>query len=126
MYVYLVRVNQTFLSRKVELEMDDCRDDKDEWNAICQGLLRASYGMNYIDFLDLISKILRTRRDLLEGRLEAVWFDECNLGVSHCQYDVDRIREVLEKLESDFSKLDMKNKVVECRSLLECGALVFP
>ena len=108
------------------MELDDCRDDRDEWNAMCQGLLRASYGMNYIDLLDLVRTILRTRRGLLEGRREAVWFDDCKLGLSHCQYDLDRVREVVVKLESDFLKLDMENKVLECQSLLECCGDVLP
>jgi len=111
--------------RKVQIELDDCRDDRDEWNAMCQGLLRASYGMNYIDFLDLITNILKSRRDLREGKVEAVCFDGCHLGETHCLYDIGRVKEVLQKLSCDFHKLDMRNKESDCSSLLlECCAEV--
>ena len=112
--------------RKVEVELDDCRDDRDEWNAMCQGLLRATHGMNYIDFLDLVTNILHTRRDLMEGRLEAVSFDGRHLGPTHCLYDIGRIREVLLELNCDFTKLDMKNKVRECELLLQCCGSLLP
>ena len=112
--------------RKVEVELDDCRDDKDEWNAMCQGLLRATHGMNYIDFLDLVTNILHTRRDLVEGRLEAVSFDGRHLGPTHCLYDIGRIREVLLELNCDFTKLDMKIKVRECELLLQCCGSLLP
>ena len=87
---------------------------------MCQGLLRASYGMNYIDFLDLITKILQRRRDLIQGKVEAVRFDGCDLGKSHCLYDLGKIRDVLQKLCCDFSNLDMTNKERDCLSLLDC------
>ena len=98
--------------------MDDCRDDKVEWNAICQGLLRASYGMNYIDFLDLVTYILQRRLAMIQGTQEAVSFDGCILGVSHCRYDIARAREVLQTLHCDFTKLDMSKQAQDCRLLL--------
>ena len=98
--------------------MDDCRDDKVEWNAICQGLLRASYGMNYIDFLDLVTNILQSRLAVIRGTTEAVSFDGRNLGVNHCMYDIARAREVLQTLHCDFTKLDMTTQARDCRELL--------
>ena len=98
--------------------MDDCRDDKVEWNAICQGLLRASYGMNYIDFLDLLTNILQSRLAMLEGTRGAVSFDGRSLGVNHCQYDIARVREVLQTLLSDFTQLEMTKQGRDCRLLL--------
>ena len=98
--------------------MDDCRDDKVEWNAICQGLLRASYGMNYIDFLDLVTTILQSRLAVIQGTTEAVSFDGCSLGVNHCLYDIARAREVLETLHCDFTSLVMTKQATDCRLLL--------
>ena len=98
--------------------MDDCRDDKVEWNAICQGLLRASYGMNYIDFLDLVTYILQRRLAMITGEQEAVSFDGCSLGVMHCRYDIARAMEVLQTLHCDFTQLDMSKQAQDCRLLL--------
>ena len=98
--------------------MADCRDDKVEWNAICQGLLRASYGMNYIDFLDLITSILQSRLAVMQGTTEAVSFDGCSLGVNHCLYDIARAREVLQSLQCDFTSLDLTKQARDCRLLV--------
>lgn len=98
--------------------MDDCRDDKVEWNAICQGLLRASYGMNYIDFLALVTKILQNRLEMIQGKQEAVSIDGRILGVNHCRYDIARAREVLQTLHCDFTSLDMKKQACDCQLFL--------
>ena len=98
--------------------MADCRDDKVEWNAICQGLLRASYGMNYIDFLALLTNILQSRLALMQGTREAVSFDGRSLGENHCLYDIGRAREVLQSLLCDFTKLEMSQQASDCRVLL--------
>ena len=106
--------------------MDDCRDDKVEWNAICQGLLRASYGMNYIDFLDLVTNILQRRLAVIQGTTEAVSFDGFSLGVNHCLFDIARAREVLQTLHCDFTSLAMIKQASDCRLLLSQSEDICP
>ena len=74
--------------------------------------------MNYIDLLDLVTYILQRRLAMIEGKQEAVSFDGCSLGVSHCRYDIARASELLETLHCDFTKLDMTKQAQDCRLLL--------
>eukprot|EP00092_Neocalanus_flemingeri_P001131 GFUD01001205.1.p1 GENE.GFUD01001205.1~~GFUD01001205.1.p1 ORF type:complete len:416 (+),score=87.05 GFUD01001205.1:31-1278(+) len=105
--------------RKVEKEIFDCKDDSEAWTKMCQNLLGASYGMNFLDFLSLLTFILERRLRMLEDEAFTIQFDDYCLGVNHAKFDIFRINLVLQHLVQDFVQLKMMDQVEKCEHLLE-------
>jgi len=85
--------------RKVEKEILDCKKGNDDWTEMCQKLLGASHGMNYHDFLSLLTCILQRRLNMLENEDIKIRFDEYYLCVNHALFDIRRIHFFLNILE---------------------------
>jgi len=105
--------------RKVEKEIHDCKDQGDDWTEMCQSLLRASYGMNYHDFLALLTFILQRRISMLVDEDCKIKFDDHYLGVNHARFDIARINLVLGHFAQEFANLEMNNDYVKCIEYIE-------
>lgn len=75
-------------------EIHDCRDMED-FNGHCQLMLKASYGINFEDFFNLLEVILRNRLECLT--------EKCNMKLNdfvhnenHCHFDIKVILNVLQ------------------------------
>ena len=104
---------------RVEKEISDCKDEGDDWTEMCQNLLSASYGMNFLDFLSLLTCILERRTRMLDEENFEIKFDGYSLGVNHSKFDISRIHLVLGYLLQDFVQLGMKEHTDICEYLLD-------
>eukprot|EP00095_Tigriopus_kingsejongensis_P007625 maker-scaffold995_size72343-snap-gene-0.20 protein:Tk07625 transcript:maker-scaffold995_size72343-snap-gene-0.20-mRNA-1 annotation:"jmjc domain-containing protein 4-like isoform 1" len=85
---------------QVEKEMDDCRagTSLEDWEEMCEKLLRANHGMHLTDFCDLLLYIGERRVQGLNDPEIIISFDDRVLGPRHCQYDLDRVKLALSRL----------------------------
>ncbi|XP_063973253.1 2-oxoglutarate and iron-dependent oxygenase JMJD4 [Diachasmimorpha longicaudata] len=81
-------------------EIDDC-SNMDNWPSQCQLLLKASHGMDYVQFYQFLSFIIERRLDALRTRKSCVNFDTWQLGINHTVFDVHRAKSVLISLIKD-------------------------
>lgn len=81
-------------------EIDDC-SNMDNWPSQCQLLLKASHGMDYIQFYQFLTFIIERRLEGLRSRKSCVTFDTWQLGINHMLFDVDRAKSVLISLIKD-------------------------
>lgn len=84
-------------------EIEDCKD-MDDWLMHCQTMLKASFGMNYLQFYELISFIANRRLDSVINNVPEKSFDKWYLGKNHCFFDLRRIKIVLKSLIENTSE----------------------
>ncbi|XP_050077884.1 2-oxoglutarate and iron-dependent oxygenase JMJD4 homolog [Anopheles maculipalpis] len=100
----------------VRREIDDCRD-MDNFDDHCQVMLKASFGMNYVDFLTIIQYICDKRLTSLEDNSAVQLIDNYVLGRKHLMYDLIIIRNLLLEIkEKDLlvSYCDLREKALSC------------
>lgn len=78
-------------------EVDDCRD-MDGWDDHCQLMLKASYGINYIQFYSFLSYLAHKRIAFIVENEPVISFEKWYLGRNHSVYDLKRIKIVLDDL----------------------------
>jgi hypothetical protein len=121
--------------RAVESEIRDCKDGSTvaEFSNLCQNLLRASHGMNFVDFLEIVDVVATKRIQFLTsdvtgsasdvtGSARDVIFDGWKLGRFHAEYDLSRIKNQLEILSSN---VDLKFLSSKVEHILEKISAVF-
>ncbi|XP_017067900.2 2-oxoglutarate and iron-dependent oxygenase JMJD4 homolog [Drosophila eugracilis] len=79
-------------------EISDCQQ-MDNFEAHCQTMLRASFGINYLDFIELLEYIA-TRR-LAEETTKFLLFDSYRMNHYHVQYDLECLRHITKTLTED-------------------------
>eukprot|EP00088_Acartia_fossae_P061838 TRINITY_DN7439_c0_g1_i1.p1 TRINITY_DN7439_c0_g1~~TRINITY_DN7439_c0_g1_i1.p1 ORF type:complete len:330 (+),score=5.03 TRINITY_DN7439_c0_g1_i1:214-1203(+) len=95
--------------KRVEQEISDCSDDP-QWNRMCQNLLREHFGMNHLQFLDLLEFILKKSRDKSK--------ETCQDSVSMSSQDVATIQNILPQLLTKLSDLGLNEESEHCESLI--------
>ena len=98
-----------------QVEISDCRSSStiDEWNTMCQDLLRASHGMNFDDFFQLLKIVAERRINFLSSHAsDVIAFDGWALGRQHAAFDLRQIQNQLEILNS-FSEFHSLSKQIE-------------
>ncbi|EDV54797.1 jmjC domain-containing protein 4 homolog [Drosophila erecta] len=104
-------------------EISDCQQ-MDNFEAHCQTMLRASFGINYLDFIELLEFIAARR--LAEGTVATKFllFDSYTMNDYHVQYDLECLRKITRTLTEDptiqCSPLQLEDR---CQGLL--GRLEF-
>ncbi|KAL7294061.1 hypothetical protein TKK_0012099 [Trichogramma kaykai] len=98
-------------------EIEDCKD-MDNWNNHCQIMLKASFGINYIQFYEFLLFIAEQRIQSVINNVPLVSFKKWSLGRNHCLFDLRQIRNVLQSFiedvkEKNISSLVFKNYNVE-------------
>ncbi|XP_064546427.1 2-oxoglutarate and iron-dependent oxygenase JMJD4 homolog [Drosophila montana] len=91
----------------VHREISDCQQ-MDNFEAHCQTMLRASFGINYLDFIELLEFIAARR---LDARLvpkpdqtqtttnnSQLLFDRYQMNAYHVQYDLECVRQLLQDM----------------------------
>jgi hypothetical protein len=81
-------------------EIEDYRE-MDDWTTHCQIMLKASFGMNYIQFYEFLSFIAEKRLNSVIHNVPAKSFNKWHLGRNHCLFDISQIKYVLESLMKD-------------------------
>lgn len=105
--VSLVWRNLLANMQAVHREISDCQQ-MDNFEAHCQTMLRASFGINYLDFLELLEFIAARR---LDARLvpkpdqtqtttnnSQLLFDKYQMNAYHVQYDLECVRQLLQDM----------------------------
>lgn len=81
----------------VKKEIDDCKDMEDYLDH-CQVMLKASFGMDFVDFYEFIQYIALKRIDLIEKGKLIQLVDDRTLGKNHALFDIKAIQIILELL----------------------------
>lgn len=90
---------------KVVKEISDCKD-MDNFDEHCQVMLKASFGMNFEDFLDLIEHIADKRVKLLNVESS----EDFKLSRNHLLFDLKSIENVLTDILT--KNLNLKNRIL--------------
>ena len=94
----------------VQEELSDCRDAADdEWHDLCEGLLKAHFGMNHQEFASLLLRIAETRIAILNA-LDGLIFDDHILGKTHARFDLEAVNRVLRKMDMKFMPAELKKR----------------
>ncbi|EZA49639.1 hypothetical protein DMN91_006417 [Ooceraea biroi] len=107
--------------RSVMKEVEDCKD-MNNWNEHCQLMLKASYGMDYKQFLKFISFIAKNRLHAMIKKSQVISFNKYCFGRNHCSFDLRALKGVLEDVVADAQNLsvyDLMCENNEARVLLE-------
>lgn len=78
---------------KVCEEIADCRS-MDAFQTHCQIMLKASHGMNFQDFLNLLKVIAKNRKIQLQQNCA----NDIRIGRNHCEFDLKQISTVIENI----------------------------
>lgn len=109
---------------KVLKEIDDCKD-MEEFEQHCQVMLKASYGIDFMEFLELLHLVGRRRKLFLNGDMNVVEGSEFQFGLKHCKFDIVAIVGVVQKLEELSSvSASLKQKCAEILTLLKSEAFL--
>ncbi len=118
--------NLEYAFKQVQDEISDCKPDssKEEWQEMCQNLLRASHGMNYEDFFHLLKCVAEKRLlKLLNPEVNDVTFDGWSLGLKHAEFDLRQIYRQLkifaENEDSDFMSSVVVNLMETIKTEIE-------
>uniref|UniRef100_A0A182Y9X8 Jumonji domain-containing protein 4 n=1 Tax=Anopheles stephensi TaxID=30069 RepID=A0A182Y9X8_ANOST len=86
----------------VRREIDDCRD-MDNFDEHCQVMLKASFGIDYADFLAIIQYVCDKRLASFKEGSTVQQIDNYVLGGKHLMYDLITIRNLLMEIEEQDS-----------------------
>lgn len=92
-------------------EIKDCCD-MDNWHSQCQLLLKASNGINYIEFYKFLYFILTKRIDSLNNNKPCYSFDNFTLGYNHCIFDIKSAKYVLDNFIEDVNDKNIFDIVI--------------
>jgi hypothetical protein len=82
---------------RVKREIEDCRDMEGFLHQ-CQVVLKASFGMDFFRFFDLLEFIVIRRLTHLQNKQKEILFHGHVLGTNHAIFDLKAAKEVLEEL----------------------------
>uniref|UniRef100_A0A182JZJ6 Jumonji domain-containing protein 4 n=1 Tax=Anopheles christyi TaxID=43041 RepID=A0A182JZJ6_9DIPT len=109
----------------VRREIDDCRE-MDNFDEHCQVMLKASFGMDYTDFLTILLYVCDKRLASLKGGGVVKQIDDYVLGKKHVMFDIVTIRELLsETIEKGYfnSYPELNALAVNCLHQLRSSGL---
>lgn len=97
-------------------EIADCADMED-FDGHCELMLRASYGMNVADLVEILRRVAERRIRRVVGELTST-FDGFTFGQNHSAFDLRQIRLVLRDIDDAMGEryADIRFK---CVGLLE-------
>ncbi|XP_017860233.1 PREDICTED: jmjC domain-containing protein 4 homolog [Drosophila arizonae] len=86
----------------VHREIADCQQ-MDNFEAHCQTMLRASFGINYLDFIELLEFIAERRTSTTNN--SHLLFHRYQMNAYHVQYDLECVRQLLKEMRQEPSVL---------------------
>lgn len=110
--------------KNVEKEISDCKDMED-YKEHCQLMLKASFGMDFRDLVELLIFIADRRINLIKNKASVKMFNEYILGTNHALNDLEIILKVFGKLQENEALNKLKSiagLVIEYRNKME-GAI---
>ncbi|EDW28920.1 GL19437 [Drosophila persimilis] len=106
--------------KAVRKEISDCQQ-MDNFEAHCQTMLRASFGINYLDFIELLEFISARRLAALVDNsttTKFLLFDTYKMSDYHVQYDLECLRKLLTLMLEDSSVQQSPAQMERCQRLL--------
>lgn len=103
-------------------EIADCYN-MDNWKSQCQTILKASHGMDYLQFYDFLSFIIKKRINSINDNKTCTNFDTWEFGINHILFDLKRAKFVLSYLIVDSKDNDIYDIVFRDNrpeNLIEC------
>ncbi|CAD6216485.1 GSCOCG00004649001-RA-CDS [Cotesia congregata] len=103
-------------------EIADCYN-MDNWKSQCQTILKASHGMDYLQFYDFLSFIIKKRINSINNNKPCTNSDTREFGVNHILFDLKRAKFVLSYLIVDSKDNDIYDIVFRDNrpeNLIEC------
>jgi len=79
---------------EVQAELEDLKDAP-EFPDLCQGLLRANHGMNFLSFVQILSNVATNRKAGIS------YLPEYIFGPGHIQFDLSVLRSLCRSMKSD-------------------------
>ncbi|KAH8295870.1 hypothetical protein KR018_005300 [Drosophila ironensis] len=104
----------------VRKEISDCQQ-MDNFEAHCQTMLRASFGINYLDFIELLEFIGARRLAQVDGGATAKFllFNSYTMNDYHVLYDLECLKRILRSMIDDPSVHQSPLELVDrCQRLL--------
>lgn len=96
---------------KVVKEISDCIN-MENFDEHCQVMLKASFGMNFKDLLDLLEHISDKRIKLLNNEKSFKFFKDFDLNRNHLKFDLKSIEIVLtDFLSKNLKDLNFNNRI---------------
>ncbi|XP_058452243.1 2-oxoglutarate and iron-dependent oxygenase JMJD4 homolog [Malaya genurostris] len=105
---------------QVVKEIEDCRS-MENFDEHCQLMLKASHGMNYYDFTEIITHVCMKRLCAYVNETEVVHFDRFRLGKNHIRFDIESIQNILNLMlvrRNLLEKLQLFSKLEKCTKLI--------
>ncbi|EDV30820.1 uncharacterized protein Dana_GF14855 [Drosophila ananassae] len=85
----------------VRKEISDCQI-MDNFEAHCQTMLRASFGINYLDFIELLEFIADRRlAQAATTATQFLMFNSYTMNDYHVQYDLECLKKILRQMSED-------------------------
>lgn len=85
----------------VRKEISDCQI-MDNFEAHCQTMLRASFGINYLDFIELLEFIADRRlAQAATTATQFLMFNSYTMNDYHVQYDLECLKKILQQMSED-------------------------
>ncbi|XP_057324903.1 2-oxoglutarate and iron-dependent oxygenase JMJD4-like isoform X1 [Microplitis mediator] len=81
-------------------EISDCYN-MDNWMSQCQTILKASHGMDYLQFYEFLSFIIKKRLNSISSNKPCTNFDTWEFGLNHVLFDLKQAKCVLNCLIID-------------------------
>lgn len=100
---------------EVEREIADCRD-MENFEEHCQLMLQSSFGMNFADFLEILTHIAEKRIKALSNDIKFQVFEDFSFGDNHMTYDLKAISHVLTRLQEN-SAVAKFNEIIDLINL---------
>lgn len=86
--------------KAVETEISDCKD-MDGFVEHCQLMLKASFGMNFHDLIDILTHIAKKRINMIKNNIQFIMFDEFTFGRNLIINDLKTVCRVLMNLKQN-------------------------
>ncbi|XP_055634548.1 2-oxoglutarate and iron-dependent oxygenase JMJD4 homolog [Toxorhynchites rutilus septentrionalis] len=109
-------LNEAF--ENVVREIEDCKDMPD-FDEHCQVMLKASHGMNFEDFLDVLSYVCDKRASAYVNNGKLLQFQKYSLGRNHIRFDLEAIRNVLSLMTNSRDALDKLHLLIRIENYIE-------
>lgn len=112
---------------EVEKEIADCQD-MENFEEHCQLMLKASFGINFYDFVEIIKHIADKRIKALQDGKKIKSFDSFFIGSNHMLFDLKVILRLTRRLKENLSvcKFDAIVKlIVECENKINKICRIF-
>lgn len=85
----------------VKSEIAEFQNSMVDWHNHCQLMLKACFGMDFKDFYNFITFILRRRKECIKTEKELKVYGDWLLGSRHIRFDLIKLENICDIFEKD-------------------------